>query len=116
MCIRDRGKLTAGVFEAENVRVPGLSGPDGPVTLGFRAEDASIAAAGEVAAPIYSMELLGDASMATVQAGGALVAIKAAKDYVGHIGQPIAAHVPARICHLFDAKTGARDVYKRQGI
>ena len=40
-----QGKLTAGVFEAENVRVPGLSGPDGPVTLGFRAEDASIAAA-----------------------------------------------------------------------
>jgi multiple sugar transport system ATP-binding protein len=102
------GTLTSGVFAAENIRVPGLSGPDGPVTLGFRAEDASIATSGEIAAPIYSMELLGDASMATVQAGGAFVAIKAAKDYVGQIGQPIAAHVPARICHLFDAKTGTR--------
>ncbi|NHB77615.1 hypothetical protein G8O29_12840 [Rhodobacter sp. M37P] len=46
--------------------------------------------------------------MATVQAGGALVAVKAAKDFQGRIGQPIAAHVPARICHLFDARTGVR--------
>jgi len=102
------GTLTAGVFEAANVRIPGLSGPDGPVTLGFRAEDASIAASGEITAPIYSMELLGDASMATVQAGGALVAVKAAKDYTGKIGQNIAAHIPAHICHLFDAKSGVR--------
>lgn len=102
------GTLKAGVFEAANVRIPGLSGPDGPVTLGFRAEDASISATGEIAAPIYSMELLGDASMATVQAGGALVAVKAAKDYTGKIGQNIAAHIPAHICHLFDAKSGVR--------
>jgi multiple sugar transport system ATP-binding protein len=81
---------------------------DGPVTLGFRAEDARVTDTGEIAAPVYSMELLGDASMATVQAGGALVAIKAAKDFKAEIGDPIAAHVPARICHLFDAATGQR--------
>jgi multiple sugar transport system ATP-binding protein len=103
-----QGTLTGGVFEAQNVRIPGLKGPDGPVTLGFRAEDASTAATGEIAAPIYSLELLGDASMATVQAGGALVAVKAAKDYKGKIGQNIAAHIPAHICHLFDAKSGVR--------
>ena len=103
-----QGTLKDGVFEAQNVRIPGLKGPDGAVTLGFRAEDASIAATGEIAAPIYSMELLGDASMATMQAGGALVAVKAAKDYTGKIGQNIAAHIPATICHLFDAKTGVR--------
>jgi multiple sugar transport system ATP-binding protein len=103
-----QGTLMGGVFEAQNVRIAGLSGPDGPVTLGFRAEDASITATGEIAAPIYSMELLGDASMATVQAGGALVAVKAAKDYTGKIGQNIAAHIPAHICHLFDAKSGVR--------
>ena len=103
-----QGTLKSGVFDAANVRIPGLSGPDGPVTLGFRAEDARIVASGEINALIYSMELLGDASMATVQAGGALVAIKAAKDFVGQIGQSIAAHVPAHICHLFDVATGAR--------
>jgi len=103
-----QGTLTAGVFEAAQVSIPGLSGPDGPVTLGFRAEDASLADAGEISAPIYSMELLGDSSMATVQAGGALVAIKAAKDFAGKIGQSIQAHIPSRICHLFDARTGTR--------
>jgi multiple sugar transport system ATP-binding protein len=103
-----QGTLKSGVFDAANVRIPGLIGPDGPVTLGFRAEDARIVASGEINALIYSMELLGDASMATVQAGGALVAIKAAKDFVGQIGQSIAAHVPAHICHLFDVATGVR--------
>ena len=103
-----QGTLKSGVFEAQNVRIPGLSGPDGAMTLGFRAEDARIAAKGEIAAPIYSMELLGDASMATMQAGGALVAVKAAKDFTGKIGQNIAVHIPAAICHLFDAKTGVR--------
>jgi multiple sugar transport system ATP-binding protein len=103
------GRMTAGVFEAEHVRIPGFDGmADGPVTLGFRAEDARIAETGEIAAPVYSMELLGDASMATVQAGGALVAIKAAKDFMAEIGDPIAARVPAHICHLFDAASGQR--------
>jgi multiple sugar transport system ATP-binding protein len=98
-----------GVFEGENARIPGFDGTaDGPVTLGFRAEDAQIAPAGEIAAPVYSMELLGDSSMATVHAGGALVAIKAAKDFTAEIGAPIAARVPAAICHLFDATSGQR--------
>jgi len=104
-----QGTITGGVFEAERVRIPGFDGaPDGPVTLGFRAEDARVAETGEIAAHVYSMELLGDASMATVQAGGGLVAIKAAKDFSAQIGAPIAAHVPAGICHLFDAETGLR--------
>ena len=33
-----------GTFTAENITVKGLAAADGPVTLGFRAEDASIAA------------------------------------------------------------------------
>lgn len=103
-----QGEIRSGVFEGQNVRIPGLSAPDGPVTLGFRAEDATLADQGEITAPIYTMELLGDSSMATVRAGGALVAIKAQKSFVGRIGQKISAHIPARICHLFDATTGAR--------
>lgn len=104
-----QGRMTGGVFEAEHARIPGFTGiADGPVTLGFRAEDARITETGEIAAQVYSTELLGDSSMATVQAGGALVAIKAAKDFVAAIGAPIAAHVPPSICHLFDAATGQR--------
>ena len=103
------GTLTGGVFQGENIRIPGLTGPDGPVTLGFRAEDAALVVeGGDLAAPVYSLELLGDATMATVRAGGALVAVKCPKDFRAPIGAPFAARVPAAICHLFDTKTGAR--------
>ncbi|MBM6583472.1 ABC transporter ATP-binding protein [Microvirga sp. BT689] len=104
-----RGEIRGGVFEGRNVRIPGFSGAaDGQVHLGFRAEDAAVAQAGEIAAPIYSLELLGDASMATVQAGESLVAIKAPKDFQGRIGEPLAAQIPASLCHLFDAQSGER--------
>ena len=93
---------------ADHVRIPGIAAPDGPVTLGFRAEDAAIGQAGEIAAPIYTLELLGDATMVTVKAGGALVAIKAPKDFRAEIGDPVAARVPAAICHLFHPTTGER--------
>jgi multiple sugar transport system ATP-binding protein len=91
------------------VRIEGLR-PDlaGPVTLGFRAEDATVAATGAIDAPIYSLELLGDATMVTVRAGGALVSVKAGKEYRAEIGEPVSAAVPAGICHLFDAQSGER--------
>ncbi len=97
------GVLEAGVFRAENVEIAGLAGPAGPVTLGFRAEDAAVAGQGQIAANVYTMELLGDATMITVRAGGALVSVKANKEYRADIGQPVALSVPAEICHLFDA-------------
>ena len=103
------GEVKGGVFTAPNITVPGLSAPDGKVTLGFRAEDASIAeGAGEISAPVYSMELLGDATMVTMKSGSALMAVKAGKEYRSEIGADVSAHVPASICHLFDAETGAR--------
>lgn len=102
------GELQGGVFTAKNVRIAGLTGPDGPITLGFRAEDASLAETGEVEATIYSLELLGDATMITVRAGGALISIKAPKTFRAEIGDPVAGSIPADICHLFDAKTGNR--------
>ncbi len=103
------GTLTGGVFEGENVRVEGLTGPDGPVTLGYRAEDAHVTeSGGQIEAPVYTMELLGDATMITVRAGGALVAVKAHKDYRAEIGDGVSISVPGEICHLFDQETGAR--------
>ncbi|MGL5736771.1 MAG: ABC transporter ATP-binding protein [Beijerinckiaceae bacterium] len=103
------GAINSGTFTAPGVTIPGFTVPDGPVTLGFRAEDAQVAATGEVTAPVYSMELLGDSSMATLQLGvGAFAAIKSAKDFKARIGDTLSAHVPARICHLFDAVTGQR--------
>ncbi|MBC8790091.1 MAG: ABC transporter ATP-binding protein [Tagaea sp. CACIAM 22H2] len=103
------GEIRAGTFEAPGMRVAGFTVPDGPMTLGFRAEDARIAAAGEMKAPVYSMELLGDASMVTLQiAPGSYAAIKTPKDFVARIGDVLCADLPASICHLFDPVTGIR--------
>jgi multiple sugar transport system ATP-binding protein len=104
-----QGELKGGVFHAPGVAVPGFAAADGPVTLGYRAEDAQVAAGGEMTAPVYSMELLGDSSMVTLQLGaGAFAAIKTAKDFHARIGDTLSAHVPAGICHLFEAGSGRR--------
>jgi multiple sugar transport system ATP-binding protein len=104
------GSLTNGSFTAEGFRVDGLPAThSGNVTLGFRAEDASITGAnGQIAAPVYSIELLGEASMISYRIGGALVSVKAAKDYRAGIGDIVHAHVPAHVCHLFDTASGNR--------
>jgi multiple sugar transport system ATP-binding protein len=103
------GTISGGVFSAENVSIPGLSAPDGAATLGYRAEDASVVDGdGEVSATVYSMELLGDATMITVKAGGALVSVKAGKEYRAEIGDRVKINIPASICHLFDQKSGER--------
>lgn len=103
------GTLTNGVFEGTNVRIEGLpTGHNGPVTLGYRAEDAGLAESGAINAPIYSLELLGDATMVTVKAGGAMVSVKAHKDFRAEIGDAVTADIPASICHLFDATSGER--------
>jgi multiple sugar transport system ATP-binding protein len=103
------GIVENGVFNGDSIKVAGVAARTGPVTLGFRAEDAAIATgAGEIEAPVYSMELLGDSSMVSMRVSGELVAIKAPKDYRVEIGQTVRATIPAHACHYFDRETGVR--------
>ncbi|WP_170326068.1 ABC transporter ATP-binding protein [Ruegeria arenilitoris] len=102
------GQVSAGVFRSEHVEIP-VDAPDGPMTLGFRAEDASLAEGqGQITAPIYTLELLGDATMISVRVGGALVSVKADKAFRAEIGEMVSFSVPTEICHLFEAESGAR--------
>lgn len=101
------GEISDGVFRGDGVEIAGFS-YSGPVTLGFRAEDATIAQSGQLNAPVYSMELLGDATMVTIRVAGALVAVKAGKDYRAKIGTPVAAEISAANCHIFDKVTGEK--------
>ena len=105
-----QGRIEAGVFEAQDTRIAGLPGGiAGPVTLGFRAEDAAIVAGqGQIAAPIYSIELLGEASMISYRIGDALVSVKGGKEYRARIGETVHAAIAPSICHLFDAQSGRR--------
>ncbi|MEV8468697.1 sn-glycerol-3-phosphate ABC transporter ATP-binding protein UgpC [Fluviibacterium sp. DFM31] len=104
------GRLDNGVFTAEGIRVEGLpQTASGNVTLGFRAEDAEITQSdGQISAPVYSIELLGEASMITWRLAGSLVSIKTHKEYRAEIGDIVKASIPASICHLFDTASGER--------
>ena len=103
------GQVSGGVFRADKVEIGGLNAPDGATTLGFRAEDASVAEGnGQINAPIYTMELLGDATMVSVRIGGALVSVKADKNYRAEIDETVSIFVPSDHCHLFDTQTGER--------
>ncbi len=102
------GAISQGTFRAEGMTVADLTAT-GPVTLGFRAEDASVSTTpAQIAAPVYSMELLGDATLVSVRVGAALVAVRAAKDFRIDIGALLHIRIPATALHLFDTTTGAR--------
>ena len=104
-----KGTMKDGCFSGDNVEISGFSAADGPITLGFRAEDAAVSpSVGSINATVYTMELLGDATMIAVKAGGALVSVKANKDYRAKIGDQVSISVPQETCHLFDPSTGAR--------
>lgn len=102
------GTLEGGTFTADKISVSGLPNEhSGPVTLGFRAEDASVAeTSAEANSTVYSLELLGEATMVTMRAGGTMLSVKSGKEYRAKIGDTVHAYIPAEICHLFDAKTG----------
>ncbi len=105
------GKIANGTFRAEGMEVSGLKATDGPVTLGFRAEDASIAKPGtksQINAPVYTMELMGDSTLVTVRVGAALVATKAPKDFRIQIDAPLSISIPSEAVHLFDEASGVR--------
>jgi multiple sugar transport system ATP-binding protein len=104
------GTLENGTFTADQISISGLrSDVSGPVTLGFRAEDAAVSAASAQAnSKVYSLELLGEATMVTMRAGGTILSVKSGKEYRTNIGDLVSANIPAEICHLFDATSGER--------
>ena len=105
------GEISNGSFEADNIKIAGFGKKlSGKITLGFRAEDAEMSEKGNAAAPLYSIELLGDATISTMRLGGAICSIKGPKDYRAEIGQSVSASIPQKACHLFDPQSGERIV------
>jgi multiple sugar transport system ATP-binding protein len=102
------GHVSHGVFEAKGVTLRAPHGlADGSVILGFRAEDAMIGG-DTLTGGIYSLELLGDSSMVTMECGDAYVAVKVPKDYRASIGDHFTASLDIAKCQWFDSQTGSR--------
>jgi multiple sugar transport system ATP-binding protein len=101
------GEVTDGIFRAAGIAVPAPG--QGLVTLGFRAEDVRVVPQdGQLAAPVYSMELLGDATLVSVRIGPALVSVRAHKDFRIGIGAVLHVEIPPDKIHLFDRASGKR--------
>ena len=65
---------------------------------------------GQIEAPLYSVELLGEATMISMRVAGELVSIKVGKDYRAEIGDTVRVNIPPTACHLFDRNSGQRIV------
>ena len=79
---------------------------DGKYTLGFRAEDASIEKTGNFTGPIYSIELLGDSTIVTLNIRNNLLHIKTSNNFSSKIGEIVSVKIPNNLCHFFDSKSG----------
>ena len=103
------GRIDKGCFKSEATFIEGMTSEDKEIVLGFRAEDASVVKnKGQINAPIYTIEMLGDSTMVTVKIGSSLVSVKADKNYRASIDDNIIINIPAHKCHLFDKITGDR--------
>jgi multiple sugar transport system ATP-binding protein len=103
------GRVQDGAFLAHGTRVEGIGAQNGPLVMGFRAEDAAVIdGVGDIEVPAFTEELLGDATMVSVKIGRDLVSVKAPKTFRAEIGAPVAVSVPKNARHLFDADTGRR--------
>lgn len=105
------GEASNGKFTAGTIRLTGVPAKfHGMVTLGFRAEDATVAlgAKGKISGPAYTVELLGDATLVSIRVGSGLVTVKAPKDFRAAIKDVVSFNIAASHCHYFDSVTGRR--------
>jgi multiple sugar transport system ATP-binding protein len=105
------GKSVGGTFTADSARVLGIPHKfEGAITLGFRAEDATvqIGGKGNFSGPAYTVELLGDATLVSIKMGASIVTVKAPKDFRAAIGDQVSFMINPEHCHFFDQHTGKR--------
>ncbi len=107
--------LLRGTVEAGRFRHPAfIDGPAvsarGDVVLGQRPEDLTLAAPGEGEATgtVYSVELLGDATLVTVELDRDRIVAKAPKSCPLAMGETVGVRFDPAALHLFDATTGTR--------
>jgi multiple sugar transport system ATP-binding protein len=105
------GEISGGKFRGPQVEIAGLASKiSGPVTLGYRAEDAELShdSKGEIRGAAYSVELLGDVTSVTIRVGNGFATVRAPKEFRANIGENLGIRIKPKICHLFDSQSGQR--------
>ena len=91
---------------SQDLKFSKISIKDGKYMLGFRAEDARIEKMGNFTGPIYSIELLGDSTIVTLNIKNNLLHVKTSNNFSSRIGEIVSVKIPNNLCHFFDSKTG----------
>jgi multiple sugar transport system ATP-binding protein len=108
------GEVANGVFTGpDGLRVEGLgSASVAKAVLGARPEDAEVvepdSARASLTAPIYSVELTGENTLVSINAGRNLLTMRADKNFSGAIDQQIGIHIAADRAFLFDRESQNR--------
>jgi multiple sugar transport system ATP-binding protein len=102
------GNIKNNVFISKDIKVDNLYHEDGKYKLGFRAEDGKIvkSVTGDIKGPIFSIELLGDATMVTVKIEENLISVKMSNTFNASIGDVVSVLISSSKCQVFDDKTG----------
>ena len=100
--------LKNNVFISKDIKVDNLYHVDGKYKLGFRAEDGKIirGISGNIKGPIFSIELLGDATMVTVKIEENFISVKMSNTFNASLGDVVSISILSSKCQIFDDKTG----------
>jgi multiple sugar transport system ATP-binding protein len=105
------GALQGDTFTTSNAKVKTpVKGRVEKAVLGVRPEDCAVttAAKGDLAAEIFTNELIGDHTLVTVKTDKDMIAVKAPKDFRGKTGDKIGIALEKSGLYVFNADGGAR--------
>ena len=109
------GNLVAGTFQAVSdeftITIRGFSDiTKSNVILGVRAEDLALTelSAAVIQAPVFTVELTGEATLVTLKLGQQFITAKADKSHRATMGERAGFSVTSERCYLFDGETELR--------
>ena len=102
------GNIKDNNFIAKDIKIENFNHKNGKYKLGFRAEDGKIikSISGNIKGPIFSIELLGDATMVTVKIEENFISVKMSNTFDASIGDVVSISILSSKCQIFDDKTG----------
>mgnify|MGYP000409736855 FL=1 len=102
------GNIKDNNFIAKDIKIENFNHKNGKYKLGFRAEDGKIikSISGNIKGQIFSIELLGDATMVTVKIEENFISVKMSNTFNASLGDVVSISILSSKCQIFDDKTG----------